>query len=554
MRRTAYTRIGCCVAMAVLGIASMEAARAEDDLLKILGGETAAQTETAARSVSELRPLLAAEGAEAQVFLGHFEAGDFERAFFHWPIAFAGRPFAETANGRALYGLLSFKNGMPITGIETLMTIEAPSAIAPSLLRMWKEAAHDQHPAWSFVKVAWKPQWTEIFGVAAEVRVVSRAVYGAEDVERIKELIKKTTVNTRERAMLQWQLVLALALTEKVGEAAQVLANLMNAPNNPVNADLMTMTAARLLFQNGYLDAAAQYYRKVPKSSDEWIDAQEELAWTEMRKARPQNVLAIAKTLTQPVLNGQTGPEAHFLQALAQLKVCDYPGVVASLTTFRDRFRARAARLLQIKENAVTAEVDRYIERASAATPLRLVDLKGDVHHLPRLITRDHVVRDLVAAGRAMEIEGRAAEALFLRAMGYEALQPGMASHITAAKGRIETRVRAARDAVYAAIKVLAEEELQEISGQLQKLHIVEAEVLQQISVAEKRIAATRTDKPSERKGTTGSQSRDAIWFPAETEVWFDELANFKIDIKKGCQAKASGATDKKTDKKKETM
>ncbi|MCM2283031.1 MAG: hypothetical protein NDI61_14410 [Bdellovibrionaceae bacterium] len=532
-------RFGCVFAVsgaAVFGAAV--GARAEDDLLKLLGGETTAQKQATTQSASELRLLLQVEGPEAQIFLSHFESGDFERALFPWPVAFGGKAFAATPNGRALYGILLFKNGLAISGLETLMSVERSSDISPVLLKMWKEVANDQHPAWSFVKVNWRTEWTEIFGVAAEVRVSARGIYGAEQMDQLKELIKKTTINTSERALLQWQLVLGLALTDKAGEAAQVLANLMKAPNNPVSVDLMTMTAARLLFQNGYMDAAAQYYQKVPKSSDYWIDAQEELAWTEMRRARPQNVLAVTKTITQPVFQGQTGPESHFLRALAQLKVCDYPAVVESLGQFRDRFRSRTAQLLVLKENADSPAVGRFIQSARQK-PVQLTQLKGDIHLLPRLITRDYSIRNLVQMGAAMESEGRLAEQLFLRAMGYEAMQPGAATHLAEAKKQIEARVQSAQEAVYAAIKRLAEDEIQEISAQLQKLHIVEAELLQQISVAEKRIAATRTSQPSERKGTTGSQSRDTLSFPAEKEIWFDELAHFNVDIKKGCQAKA---------------
>ncbi len=539
--RLNLVRLGLVLGTAVAAVP----ARAEDDLLKILDGEAApAQNEAVAKTASELRPLVADEGAEARVFIGHVENGDFERAFFHWPVAFGGKSFAATPSGRALYGLLLFKNGLAINGIETLMAVETPAEIAAPVIRLWKEAAGDQHQAWSFVRVAWTPEWTGIFGVAAEVRVISRALYGAEQSDALRELIKKTTVGTRERAALQWQLALALALGDKAGEAAQVLSLLMKAPNNPVSPDLMTMTAARLLFQNGYLDAAAQYYSKIPKSSDHWIDAQEELAWTEMRRARPQNVLAITQTLVQPAFNGQTGPESHFLRSLAQLKVCDYPGAVESLKTFRARFRPRSAELLALQENAATPAVDRFMKGARDRQ-LKMADLKADVHALPRMITRDAALLDLVRSGAALGEEGKAAEALFLRSMGYEALQPGARAHIAEAQKRIDARVRAAQSAVYAAVKQLAEDEVREISDQLRKLHIVEAEILQQIAVAEKRIIATRAERPSERRGTTGSAAKDTIWFPAEKEIWFDELANFKVDIKKGCQAKAPSASRK---------
>ncbi|MNY83113.1 hypothetical protein D3C86_2256500 [compost metagenome] len=37
------------------------------------------------------------------------------------------------------------------------------------------------------------------------------------------------------------------------------------------------------------------------------------------------------------------------------------------------------------------------------------------------------------------------------------------------------------------------------------------------------------------RKGTTGTTDKYAMSFATSKEVWFDELSNFKVDVKKGC-------------------
>ena len=525
------------------GAQAASAAAASDDLIGILDGDsgTSAATynkEQAAQAASQLAPIVKDQGPEAKVFLNYFEKGDFERALFHWPVAFGGKPFAKTANGKALYGLILVKNSLPVSGIETLFSVDHPKEIAPSLIALWKETVTDAHPAWSTVSIQWRPEWTEIFGTGTEVRVISRNQFAPDQVDRLKEAIKKTTLGTRERALLEWQLVLALSVQDKAGDAAKLLAHLMKAPNNPISTDLMTITAARLLFQNGYLDAATNYYAKIPKSSDYWLDAQEELGWTEMRKAQPQNVLAITRTLVHPAFSGQVGPETYVLRSLAQLKVCDYPGVVESMKTFREQFRDRALKLQALKDNAATPPVERFV-KLEEAKPLKLTDEGADIHVLPRYITRDFVLQDLIAEGRALRDEGKHAGDLFLRAMNYEGLQPGMQAHLQEAKASIEQRVRSGQDAIYARVKVLAADEVSEIQAQLQKMHIVETEVLQHISLAEKRIQASKGQKPSNRLGTTGSQSRDRLTFPAETETWFDELANFKVDVSKGCQAKA---------------
>jgi len=101
----------------------------------------------------------------------------------------------------------------------------------------------------------------------------------------------------------------------------------------------------------------------------------------------------------------------------------------------------------------------------------------------------------------------------------------------------LETRVKSAKAASYFRVKALAQDELNEIAQTLQKMHVVEAEVLQQVALSGRVIGSTGDMKAVERKGTTGSTARDRLSFPDEGETWFDELANYQVDLKKGCQS-----------------
>jgi Zn-finger domain-containing protein len=89
---------------------------------------------------------------------------------------------------------------------------------------------------------------------------------------------------------------------------------------------------------------------------------------------------------------------------------------------------------------------------------------------------------------------------------------------------------------VYERVRQLAVEELAEIERILHKMQIVEAELIQQLALAEQLIK----QEVKQPKILTGDSSRDryALKFPFEGEVWFDELSNYKIDLKGGCQAK----------------
>ena len=189
------------------------AAEGDDELMDILGnGAAPSSHKTKSKEVSELRKVLPKATAEQNIFIQFFDKGDVEKALYQWPSAFDGSAFAKTANGKALNALLFYRNGMKVTGLESLLMIEKPDQIAEPLRKMWVEAAPVSDQVWSLIQVAkWNPKFTDIFGVAAEIRVRSRMVYGSEQVAALKELIKKTAVDSAERSWLSWQLVLALS-------------------------------------------------------------------------------------------------------------------------------------------------------------------------------------------------------------------------------------------------------------------------------------------------------------------------------------------------------
>ena len=547
--RTSFVRALMTVTLAFSVIAP-SSAFAEDELLDLLGGGNTSNQKASAQESSELRKLISSSNsgqktgqttAEQNIFIDAFEKGDMKSALYQWPSAFESSAFAKTASGRALNTLVLFRNGLKITALESLLAIESPEAISPVLVKMWQDAAPVTDNSWSLVQVAnWNPFWTTSFGAATEIRVRSRQVYGSDKVDQLKELIKKTQVDTAERAWLSWQLVLALSTGDDAGTAAKALAVLMKAPNNPVSQDLLTITAARLLFQNGFLDASVKYYEKIPKNSDYWFDAQEEIGWAYIRKGESQNTIAITKTLTVPEFVSQVGPEPLFLRSLAELKVCDYPSVVGTLNQFRDRYKGRAATLMALSDTTDSAAeskvVDSFIER-SKKERLTLKKLGKDATKLPRFVTRDEVLAQAVATQSALEAEAKLAGDLYAKSASAGTAQIGFQARLEEMKKAVEARALQARSTSASRVKSLAQEEVNEIAQILQKLHIVEAEMLQQLSLSSRVADATAGDKESMKVGTTGSKAKDRLTFPAEQETWFDELANYKVDIKKGCQA-----------------
>lgn len=524
----------------IAGPAFAQETAGDDDLLRILDGQSAAAGAGAAQALARtpLRKLAPNMTAEQNIFFQFIERNDWEKALFQWAPAFEKTSFIRTPSGQALKAYLLFQNQMPVAGLENLLMIQDAKSVDKDLVQLWRQAAGEAHPAWTQVWVEkWNPEWTEIFGVGAEIQVRSRQINGFDQMDLVKDLMVKSKPGTRERAMLQWQLVLALVGQDR-SQAATALAHLIKQPQNPVGVDLMEMTAARMLYQNGYLDAAIKYYQKIPKSSDYFFEAQEETGWAYIRKGQPQDTLAVTRTLTQPYFAVMVGPEASFLRTLAQLKVCDYSGVHASLLQFRRDFRERTAELVRVAENADTPAV-RDLLAKRAAGKIKFVEMGPTLKAIPRWAPRDSMLGSLIVFERSLQNEARRAGELYARSLSNATDRVGFSAPLEAMKNEIEARRRSAEVQALKRVQALAAEEVKETQEILSKLHVVEAEVLQQSMLAD-RVAAARPEKKTQLTGAKDTPEKFQLKFPVEKELWFDELAHYNVNLKGGCEARSA--------------
>lgn len=518
-------------------------AHAEDDVLSILGGDSGkpkSEQEIKQQKGAETSPfkaLFPKTTAEQNILFSLMQNGEFEKALLQYFEAFGKTSDHKTANGQALLVYLFLKNGMTVFGVETLFSQVDPTKLSKVLAEPLREMLHDNHTVWKLARIQWAPGWTPIFSPSVEVQVKSNKVFSAKDVEELKNIIKASAPGTRDRAAIQWQLVLSLAMAGDTVTAAKLLNSLMTTPENPVGQDLMNMTAARMLFENGYMDAAVKYYKKIPTKSEFWLDAQEEMGWSYLRKGEPQNTLAVTEGILIPELQYIVGSETVFLRSLGQLKVCDYPGVLKTLAMFRERFKPKTAEMLKLAQEASTPVVKEFIAKTKKQR-LKTTELGRMAASLPRLVARDESLYKAVVLEREYEREAEIAMGIYGRSLANGTSKVGFQGDIEIFKKAIEGQLNGARNASLARMKVLASEEIADIHRLLQKMHIVEAEVLQQALTAQKVVQATKDSKTIEKMGTTVAESKDQITFPAENgQVWFDEIGKYKVDVVKGCQA-----------------
>ncbi len=506
-----------------------------EDILDLLGGKEAEVVIGKDQSLTkELRKEIGSLNAEQTILFNFLDQGQYEKAFYQWGSAFDGTKFAYEPTGRALKAYLFYKVGLEINALEMLTSIQNPGSIKKQMLNFWKEAAPINSPSWKLADLKWDPIWTDVFGRQAEVQVKSRKLYEANDYAQIESLLRKSAENTEERAWLEWQLALHFALNGDAAKGSKVLSLLMKETNNFIDINLMNITAARMLYENGYLDAAIKYYQTVPENSDYWFTAQEELAWSFIRKGEPQNTLAVTKSLVQPGFKALIGPEAVFLRALSQLKVCDYKGSAQSLKDYKAFFRPKAENLEKLLADN-QEPIEFFFKSLEKNGRLPLIKLKNKAYELPRYVTRDEVLYVLSQRAYGLKAEAKTAAELYSKSLAGGTAKVGFQADINDIKVGTDNKFQSAKNAFYNRIKLLATEEITEINQILQKMHIVEAEILQQVTVSQD-IAATDKKLFDVKKGSTGAKDKDVLRFPASEEVWFDEISNFKIDVKKGCQ------------------
>lgn len=508
-----------------------------DDLLNVLDGPTTQSDGMSIEKKSSIfKSLVSRPNAEQNIFFQFLERGEAKKALYQWPSAFEGTRFASSDNGKALYGYLLYKNGLELTGLESLF-MARPHKIDPKLVGLWRGLMQTNEKLWTISEVEWNSGWTKVFGLPSEITVIARRFDSELTIPKLEELLRKTSSKTWERSWTEWRYITSLLMKGEDVKAAKLLKHLQGVKdNNPVSSNLMDLTAARMLYQNGYLTQSLRYYQKVDKATDYWFEAIEEMGWAELRLGRPQNTLAHTQTLLTPVLEPDVGPESFYLASLANLKVCDYQEVSNVLKEFRTRFQAKTKRLLSLKEKPNNKAVEKLFGLlAQGRTSMPSLGSFGK--ELPRYSTRDENLFFLVQRNTVLAKEAEIAKKLYSQSLSEGTALVGFQAKMEKFKNSILSRSRNSFTAALNRVKDLADQEVDEIAGVLKKMQIVEAELIQQLAMSDRVIEDTAQTQSKVKKGSTGSAARDTMTFPFTGEVWFDEISNYKIDIAKGCQS-----------------
>lgn len=244
------------------------------------------------------------------------------------------------------------------------------------------------------------------------------------------------------------------------------------------------MDEARQAYENNQLDRALELYQKVPQTSDFWLEALEEKSWTYLRKDKASAALSTITTVTSDLLAPQIGPEPYLLKALINYKLCNIQGVLEDFSFFKTRFKARSMEIEKLASASTNAALDKALT-VLKTNKNNLVSLKADnfgsdISYLPRYFYRDREVLSLVTTGNEPAVINRLAH--------------------------------------------LAKEETKEIESILQKMHLLESQIVQQVFAYNKEMQNKKTAKYA------SNSKKNTLVFPfnSKNDIWLDEIDSFE--------------------------
>jgi tetratricopeptide (TPR) repeat protein len=452
---------------------------------------------------------------EEKEFLSLMNNGNFKPALTAWNSAHGLTNFGSSANGKATLAYLMLQNGLTLSGLDLVLSVN-PKNLSPAVLKIWKTELNQS----AFIQKG----WMQTSGSWKNVHNNSSATIKIKSVNDIKKALSSAAVLSKEgansSARVLWQIATQAPQINQIDSSLKALKMLRESGQTVIGKDQVSSAYGRVLYQKGDLNAAMQAFQEIPKSSSLWVESVEERAWTSLKREDYDKALGETITLLSPALTPLVGPESYYLANLIALKTCDYPRIFKNSETFKKRHSARLSAMQDLAKTGTNKSINALFERMDQRGTS--VEAAGSlVEWIPRSAFRDVKFIRFMETRRQWLAESKKAQDLLssVEALGTsENLQriPNEARHIA---DRL-------KQLAFQRVRFLAGEELKEYRQNLNRMHIIEGEVIQRLAVDE-------TLKGQRSKLAKVEDQGDVLVFPYNSdEVWIDELDNYKARVK----------------------
>jgi len=439
------------------------------------------------------------ETPEQKEFLSQLKDGS---GLSKWNKAFDGSGFASSMNGRALYDYLLAQAGLPIAGLQKLVRETEVQSLSPALIEMWQPIFNvyvtELPPGLEF-NASWK-------------RLFSSRNLSITKVVQIAPLLKQAmslSNNNMEKTRLLWKIATSAPQFNDTTDALKAISLLKESKQSVIGSDQLELATARVLYQKGDVNGAMEHYMNIPKSSEFWIESLEERAWAHLRKNENDQAVSDITTLLSEPFAPIAGPETYFLSELTSLKVCDYPRVLKTSRIFKQRHKERLGQIQALAKTGTNKGLDGLLNGFDKSG-FNVRAAATNTQWMPRDFMRDREFSSNIQYSLQLMSEIKKAQDLDL-------------SDLAANNQALADQARAN---AAARLQKLAQNDMEEYRVTINKLHIVEAEVIERLYVDE-------SLKGKRKDVAVAKDERNTLSFPySDREVWMDELDHYKSSVK----------------------
>jgi len=320
------------------------------------------------------------------------------------------------------------------------------------------------------------------------------------------------------KAPLSRTVSLAYARKGDLASAARVLKNHLEpwieATHNTEALSQNYLEIARLLFQAGSMEGAAQLYSKIPNTAPEYLTAREELTWVRLRGQDTARLRGDLTTLSLKLYDDKFTPELFVVRAISNLKLCYYDQAEKDFASFIRLNGAWAKKITQsidAQDPPMPRVPDYYARRA------------------------DEVVAKRMQEAARLEQLGKESISASLPAVGWQL-------HWTQAKERMVSTLGAARKLRADEFRRHWAQDRAALSESIRKMQFVRVELMSQVQMLATRagsipIVATSSDtlKTAAAAPVRAEAKSADMSFPFDGVVWPDELFRLRSIAQTKC-------------------
>ncbi len=283
---------------------------------------------------------------------------------------------------------------------------------------------------------------------------------------------------------------------------------------------------ARLLYQAGSLDGAAEYYLKIPNGSKDFLNAREELGWVWLRQGDTSKLRGELETLGSGLFNDKFAPDVYVLRSISNLKLCYYAEVEKELNAFVKSNKEWATKIqaAMTAEDPPVAESDFFVEAARRSRDSK----KAEADLLEALATQS-ITAVLPAVGPQHHWEKAKARALSASESARKQVADEVRRHW---KNRKTVLTEAIRKMQFVKVELFSQ------------VRLLSKETSPSASAPSGAVSALERDTASrlkeESKEALNEASQSEMVFPFDGVIWPDELFKLTSVAQSRCQEKVS--------------